>query len=259
MFSRGLRLGLAAGLVWLLGGAPCVNALEPGAPVYKVGDRVLCRDGGVYVPGTVTQVELGPDGLPQAYKIRFDSTGREWNIYNRASNFKVGESPAQAPAAGQPGGTTTDPGNAAGSNKHEAADGTVLADRPILDCGALSQPPARNGDSPPVELLKKLMRCALGERPADPGSDGAVTVDIEQASVQGNRPWQRTDHAQAGPGTLVWPIEVTYTVKTFYRTRTRIVKHRAVMSALVNSQNKWVTQLSGGPSYDYPEQSIPVR
>ena len=53
--------------------------------------------------------------------------------------------------------------------------GTVLADRPLLDCAHVTQnqPPTRNGSPLPVELAKTLIRC-LFEKPSEVGSDGVT-------------------------------------------------------------------------------------
>ena len=95
---------------------------------------------------------------------------------------------------------------------------TVLADRGLLDCTNLKQPPARNGSPPPAELAKKLIRC-LYEKPSAPGSDGATTMDITEFRPGSPHRWNV--NADSGPGgtpsTLVYPFRVKWNQKTFYR------------------------------------------
>lgn len=90
----------------------------------------------------------------------------------------------------------------------------------ILTC-PITQKPARNGDKPDPEVLKKLVRCKKGEKPAEPGYDGAVTVEVTALQIGAPRDWDgRRDSGSGEPGTRVYPVKVTYTERTHYKTRT---------------------------------------
>ena len=82
MVSRGLRLGLAAGLVCLLGGAPSVNALEPGAPVYKVGDRVTA-EAPAHLCGTCDFCRVGN------YNLCSNRLGLGWGVNGAFAKYVV--------------------------------------------------------------------------------------------------------------------------------------------------------------------------
>lgn len=90
----------------------------------------------------------------------------------------------------------------------------------ILKC-PISQPAARNGDKPDPELLKKLIRCHKGEKPVEPGTEGAVTVEVTALTIGSPRDWDsRRDSGSGERGTRVFPAKATYTEKTHYKTRT---------------------------------------
>lgn len=97
-------------------------------------------------------------------------------------------------------------------------DGTVLADRELLDCEHIKQPKARNGSPLPVELAKKLIRC-LYEKPSVAGSDGATIMDIVEFSPTAARRWNKNVDmgSAATAGTMVYPVRVKWNQKTFYR------------------------------------------
>lgn len=125
-------------------------------------------------------------------------------------------------------------------NVTEDEDGTVSADRPILDC-PVAQTPARNGAAPNAEVIKKAFRCQRGEKPASQGSDGAVTIDVSALQVGSPRPWDRLRDMGGGtPGkTTVYPIKITYTEKTFYRFKTTVIDRTFIMNYFVNSFGEW--------------------
>ncbi len=88
--------------------------------------------------------------------------------------------------------------------------GTVLADRPLLDCAhaTQNQPPTRNGSPLPVELAKTLIRC-LFEKPSEVGSDGVTTMDIKTFVPGAPRKWiPREDYGAGTVDTLVYPVRV---------------------------------------------------
>jgi hypothetical protein len=95
---------------------------------------------------------------------------------------------------------------------------TVLADRELLDCKSLKAGPARNGQSPPTELAKRLIRC-LFEAPSSPGQDGATKVDITEFMPGAPHRWNRLEDVGMGANidTMVYPFRVKFNQKTFYR------------------------------------------
>ena len=114
------------------------------------------------------------------------------------------------------------------------------AQNTILKC-PVAQPPARNGDKPDPELLKKLIRCRKGEKSVEPGSEGAVAVEVTALTVGAPRDWDgRRDSGSGGHGTKVYPIKVTYTEKTYYRTRTVMAEDwMRVMNFYVDAFGEW--------------------
>jgi hypothetical protein len=131
---------------------------------------------------------------------------------------------AEAPAQVQP--------------KHEAADGTVLADREIHDC-IVKQRPVKNGPPPPLELVKLLIRC-LFEQPPIPGGDGAVTIDVDRLDIGAPRPWNPDQDVGSGQRTtLVYPVHAAWTSKTFHRTHTLVQAHDGTFGCYVNPLGTW--------------------
>ena len=118
------------------------------------------------------------------------------------------------------------------------ANNTLSADRPILHCPT-PQKPAKNGAAPDVDLVKKVLRCRLGEKAAPKGYDGAVTIEIDAVQIGKPRQWDRLLDMDGGvPGkTTVYPVKATYTEKMGiriigwtqldFRTRTRLNRKSA--------------------------------
>ena len=135
----------------------------------------------------------------------------------------------------------------------EDEDGTLSADRPIINC-PVEQKPVKNGTKPNPELLKKVLRCQAGEKPAEKGFDGAVTIDVSALQVGSPRPWDRLRDMGGGtPGkTIVYPVKVTYTEKTFYRTRTAVSENWIyIFNFFVNSFGEW--QYGSGEKIKMPD------
>ena len=132
---------------------------------------------------------------------------------------------AQAPP---PGAVTTD------------KDNTLSADRAVLQC-PVQQATAENGARPDPELLRKLVQCKKGEKAAEKGYDGAVTIDVADLKIGTPRPWSyRQDIGSGQESTKVFPVKVTYTEKTHYRTRTEVSENWVrVMNFYVNSFGEW--------------------
>jgi len=204
------------------------------APQYKVGDRVeidVITQGNpanaVWKKATVSEVNV--DG--QIYFFEVDAPAGK---IPQVIGIPI-RSPQQYIRALQGADTGSRTLN---QKKHEAADGTVLADREILDCD-FKQPVARNGSAPPPELMKKLIRC-LWEKPAKPELDGAITIDISEFQIGSPRKWVPMQDLGSGKlGTIIYPIRTTWTTKTFYRTRTVVQTNESVFNCYVDAFDKW--------------------
>jgi hypothetical protein len=97
------------------------------------------------------------------------------------------------------------------------ANGTVLADRDVLDCEHIQQGRARNGQPPPTELAKKLIRC-LFEKPSAARQDGATTVDITGFAPGPSHRWDPYNDIGSGAtiNTIVYTFRVKFNQKSFY-------------------------------------------
>jgi len=116
---------------------------------------------------------------------------------------------------------------------------TLSADRPILEC-PVEQTKVKNGARPNAELLKKIIRCDKGEKPAEKGFDGAVTVDVTALQIGASRPWIYSRDIGGKPGITIYPVKVTYTVKTFYRSRTEVNENWIrIINFYVNEFDEW--------------------
>jgi hypothetical protein len=204
------------------------------APDYKVGDRVEIDAlygsdpaKGVWKKATVTFVDLDR----RRYTVEVDApAGQIPQVLGLImKDQKLNIRPIQ--------GVDTGP-KTLNQKKHEAADGTVLADREILDCD-FKQPASRNGSAPPPELMKKLIRC-IYEKPAPPEGQGAQTVDISEFQIGSPRRWVvYEDRGNGKLGTIVYPIRTTWTWKHFERTYTTVQTYVQVFNCNVNSFNNW--------------------
>lgn len=216
--------------------------LKSGAK-FKPGDRVECdtMNIGKWFKGTVLPFEEkdNPD-------LDRDKTGKYFYIHrvrldNEASTrpaggmcftdrtrLLAGGAPMEIPKTDIPiGKVTTD------------EDNTLSADRPILEC-PVEQTKVKNGTSPNVELLKKIVRCDKGEKPASKGYDGAVTVGVTALQIAAPRQWVYSRDIGGKPGTAIYPVRVTYTVKTFYRNRTVVDENWVrTINFYVNEFGEW--------------------
>jgi hypothetical protein len=213
------RQRLIAGVVLAL--AVFSFAAKAQTPKFKVGDRVEVDTNMSTTPayaswkkGTVTQVMTDtdkvyiveidpvPGKLPQTSRIPIRPYAEGW------IKPLAGAGPAPVVAADM---------------LRLDGNGTVLADRDLLDCKRLKQPTARNGSPLPVELAKTLIRC-LYEKPSSTASDGATTMDIVEFKPGPSRRWiEKEDRGSAAtPETLVFPIRVKWDQKTFYRSYNQI-------------------------------------
>ena len=192
---------------------PAVRAEAQAQPAYKVGDRVevdsieaSSPSRAIWKKGVVTKVDLSA----MAYIIQLDPLPGQLP--------KAMSIPIRPYAAGWIHA-------AGGAAPHVAADrlrvdanGTVLADRRLLPCDRIAQPPAHNGQPLPNALARTLIRCLYEKAPV-PGADGAVTMDITQFVPGAPHRWNKNTDSGAGGtiDTLVFPVRVTWNQKTFYR------------------------------------------
>lgn len=258
-----LTLALSMGLLLI------TSEARAAGPAFKPGDRVECDTVGNkagYRKATV--VPFPPGDVYNGYtadsgyfvRVEIDGWGPGSTIPCKIENLRAAPAPVPAPAPrsettterpARPGGlelppaTKPAPSTPAPAKTEVAADGTVGADRPILDC-PIAQPPARNGASPELELLKKVFRCQYGEKPAAPGYDGAATVDVLSMQIGRSRKWRfngATGGGDLGGGdadTVVWPIGIEFTNKEHYRTSTTVWEGSIrVFNFFVNSFGEW--------------------
>ncbi|MEK7723573.1 MAG: hypothetical protein AAB336_04440, partial [Acidobacteriota bacterium] len=215
---------------------------ETGAK-FKQGDRVECdtMNIGKWFKGTVLPFEKKDE--PEKAK---DKTGKYFYIHR----VRMDNEASLRPEGGMcftdrtrllTGAAATPPAvdNSVGKVTVDE-NNTLSADRPIMDC-PVAQPKVKNGARPNAELIKKIVRCDKGELPAQKGLDGAVTVDVTAIQFGAPRPWSPiADSGDGKKGTMVHPVKVTYTVKTFYRTRTVVDENWIrVINFYVNEFGEW--------------------
>jgi ribosomal protein L21E len=223
---------------------------------FKVGDRVEIDvimagnpQNSIYKKGTVTEVdEAGksyvvavdplPGKLPQSYRILVRDYGKHWIR------------PIQ--------GADTAPKILVEKLRTDE-NGTVLADRPLLDCENLNRK-GRNGAPPPVELAKKMIRCLI-EKPSEPGADGARTMDITGITMGAPHRWRvYVDIGQGNANTLVYPFHAKFNQKTFYRTRNVLVTDREDnFTCFVDATNLWQCGYASGVKKEGKTQEIMVQ
>lgn len=203
-------------------------------PQFRVGDRVTVSPTGLQAAQYWRTCIITSPLQSNAYGVRCDPqhSGQTPDDYNVLPNW-VKPLATGDPRAAKPTYET--------QKKHAAADGTVLADRLFVNCNADQPKKYKNGDSIPPELAKGLIQC-LWEKPANPGMDGAVTVDIDSMDIGRPRTWvyqQDMGQGIADLNTRVWPIDVKWTWKTYYRTRTHVIVEEDIFNCYVNAFGKW--------------------
>lgn len=131
--------------------------------------------------------------------------------------------------------------------------------RPILSC-PVAQPTAKNGSAPDPELLKKLVRCSKGEKAAEKGFDGAVTVDVAALQIGESRKWSPSrDSGNGKLETIVYPVKVTYSLRTHYRTRIAAEDNSIrILNFYVNAFGEWQSG-SEEPVKPAEVKSLPVK
>lgn len=210
---------------------------------FKPGDRIECdsMNIGTWFKGTVLPFKENDN--PNADK---DKTGKYFYIHRVLEDRDASTRPAggfcftdrMRPLAG--GAQMEIPKTAVPIGKVTVDENNTLsADRPIIEC-PIEQKPVKNGVSPNVELLKKIVRCRKGEIAASKGMDGAVTVEVTALQLGATRQWIYSRDIGGKPGTLIHPVKVTYTVKTFYRSRTDVSQNWIrILNFYVNEFGEW--------------------
>lgn len=206
---------------------------------YKSGDRVECNTVGstlakyekFYEKGVVLAFRDGdqPDG--SWYRVKADSNGVEY--YCKIEHIRLIIA-----------GKTDKPENkAAETNKEEMRKEqteTPAADGDFIEC-PVEQKTVKNGARPDAELVKKIIRCHKGEKSVEAGDEGAVIVEISAVQISASRPWSYAqDLGNAKPGTVVYPVKATYTVKTLYRAATEVEENwTRILNFYVNAFGEW--------------------
>lgn len=224
-------------------GAARKNAEVKIGPKFKPGDRVECDTMGIgkWFKGTV--LPYAKNDQPGASK---DKSGKYFYVHRVRMDNEAALRPEGGlcftdrtrlltGAAAKPPAVDRSVGKVSVDK-----DNTLSADRPILEC-PVKQPKVKNGARPNAELLKKLIRCEKGEKRAAKGLDGAVTVDVTALQIGAPRRWNPIlDSGDGRLNTLVYPVRVTYTMKTFYRTRTYVTQDWVrIINFHVNAFGEW--------------------
>jgi len=225
-------------------------------PKYKEGDRVeaslnsacLGEQFAVPVKGTILQVNTTPGTMN--YVIQVDPLPGQAPrivsrpIYTQECGFR--------PLGGAGPKILTD--------KLIVDDnGTVLANRELLDCDNLKHG-GRNGSPPPPDLIKKLIRC-LFEKPSPVGQDGATTMDITEFTIGAPHRWRDTiDSGQGTANTMVYPVHVKWNTKKFLRDRNdQVTDAEGTFTCFADAVNLWQCGFATGPHKDGTKQEIVVK
>ena len=189
-------------------------------PKFNTGDRVECDKAGIkrWEQGTVMPFLKYDATDGKLYRVRLDSHARGGSYADGIDCYAVNMRLIAGAAPYKPDATAVPVGRATVDEFN-----TLSADRPILNCPT-EQKPAQNGTAPNPEVLKRVLRCKLGEKAAAKGLDGARTIEVTALQIGSSRPWDRLQDRDGGtPGkTVVYPVKVTYTEKTFFRSGTKV-------------------------------------
>jgi hypothetical protein len=140
-----------------------------------------------------------------------------------------------------------------------ARDAAFVNPPGILACPVAQ--PAKASAKPNPKLLAKLIRC-LFEKKADPGMDGAVKIDVQTLKVGKSRPFIPAtngtgDLGNGGPGTIVWPVKVTWRWTTYYNSSRQVSDNISVFNCLLNTFDEWECGLAQRIK-DGPLRSLPA-
>jgi hypothetical protein len=212
---------------------------------FKVGDRVEIdvlqisnsspAEMQKWKAGTVTEIDRRP-GYRPVYIVQVDPIPGQL-----PQNYRIPITPNIAERVWIRAGGGAAPNIPTDKLRVDAND-TVLAEREVLDCQHLEQPSARNGSPLPADLAKKLIRCAMGENPSPAGGQGATQVDISQFAIGAPRRWDLNRDTGFGgtADTIVYPVRVKFTKKTFYREQNTLITDREQLFACHVDLGKWI-------------------
>jgi len=109
-------------------------------------------------------------------------------------------------------------------------------------CGSKHTPPTAKD----IENSLK----AIHEKPASPGLDGAVTVEVKSVRIGDRRKWHFEDGGDATPDTDLWSARVHLLIRTHYRTRTMVFDWDKPMVVFRNGLGEWQVSITSGASKD---------
>ena len=230
------------GLILVFASSAMVQAQQ--TTEFKVGDRVdvgtlNLKPGSLveqkWAPGTITQIDRRPGYRPMYVVTADPLPGQLPDVYYIPITRDNTETVRLRPKGGAAPTFTTD-------KLHIDANGTVLADREVLDCTHFNQPTARNGSPLPAELAKKLIRCAMGENPSPPGGQGATKVDITQFAIGAPRRWELYHDTGFGgtADTIVYPVRAKFTTKSFHLEQNIVLADREQTFVCHVDVGKWI-------------------
>jgi hypothetical protein len=223
---------------------------------YKVGDRIEIDTmmasnpaSSVYKKGTITAVDVKDN----SYIVRVDPLPGRLPVIYRTPVRAYGAHWIRAIS----GGSQTAPRILSAKLRTDQY-GTVLANRPIMDCVHFAHG-GTNGAPPPRALAAKLIQC-LFEKPSAVGMDGATTMDIANVTIGAPHRWVvYQDMGQGTAATLVYPAHGTWTTQTFYRTRNVLTTNReGSFTCFADATNLWQCGSSTGPNRPGSVQEILV-
>jgi hypothetical protein len=228
-------------------------------PKYKQGDRVEVDITHVDVDhggnpayqrwkkGTILQVDTGSN---KRYVIQLDPIPGEAPVIHTIPLYD--ENCCVRPLGGAAPAVLTE-------KLRVDANGTVLADRALLDCEHLMRG-GTNGSPLPPDLAKKLIRCLL-EKPSPPGGDGATTMDITDLTIGAPHRWVFGDDVGQGTAnTIVYPVHVRWNSKKFLRDRNDLVTDaEGMFTCFADAVNLWQCGYATGPHKDGKKQEIVVK
>jgi hypothetical protein len=179
-------------------------------PARITGVQTVSLGGGLTQLNYVIQLDQpGPTGLPQKTTVpqRHAEGGMSYaGDANRTTGFL------------RPRGCDGAAPNLETAKLHLDQNGNITTDRPLLDCNNLKTGPARNGQRPDPELMKKIIRC-LWEDPGKPGLRSPRKIDVTEFVPGPTRRWNVDNDMGSGAtiDTVVYQFRVKYDSTTFNR------------------------------------------
>ncbi len=214
---------------------------------YTPGDRVECEitgtlPGKYWMKGSIMPFQpgdFGPGMQPDGswYHFKSDANGVEYPCKPQHIRPIVG---AKTTPKDNKDATTEGAADIKEAVRGNRDDAAVGATDSFLNC-PIEQKQVKIGSRPDSELFKKIIRCSKGEKPVEKGDEGAVKVDVSAIQIGAARPWSYSqDSGNSKPGTVVYPVKATYTVKTLYRTATDVQENWIrILNFYVNAFGEW--------------------